>query len=287
MVSKLSETGGWVNGITHHNSPNQGSGMVIPSGVLGVVMHTMVGNLPGTDTVFMDPSYQASAHFGIAQDGTTYQWVNVRGGVAWHVMDGNFNWYGIEHADNGNPGNPLTDAQLSASAQLVELLSRDNVGRFPLQVCNTVSGLGYGTHRMGGAAWGGHSCPQLADGSGPRAGQRAEIISRANIIRTYGQYPAPGGNMTDLGGIIVGSTAAIRFDVPGVTVVAGVGADGRIWARRYAGSWAAWQPVTPDAANGAPSFTQVDDDTARMRYARASDGHVMEMTSNDAGLTWS
>jgi len=40
---------------------------------------------------------------------------------------------------------------------------------------------------MGGAAWGGHSCPQLANGSGPRAGQRAEIVRRAKIIRQYGQ----------------------------------------------------------------------------------------------------
>ena len=32
---------------------------------------------------------------------------------------------------------------------------------------------------MGGAAWGGHTCP----GPGPRAGQRYEIISRAKAIR--------------------------------------------------------------------------------------------------------
>jgi hypothetical protein len=37
---------------------------------------------------------------------------------------------------------------------------------------------------MGGAAWGGHTCP----GPGPRAGQRYEIISQAKAIRA-GQVP--------------------------------------------------------------------------------------------------
>ena len=188
---RLAESSGWIEGITHHQSPNFNWGMMVPSGVLGVVMHTMVGDLPGTDTVFMNPSYQASAHFGVAQDGEIIQWVSVRGGVAWHAMAANYNWYGIEHADAGNPGNPLTGAQLSASAQLVEFLSRDDVGRFPLQEANSTTAEGYGVHYMGGAAWGGHSCPQLGNGTGPRAGQRLEILRRAHTIRAYGEYPAP------------------------------------------------------------------------------------------------
>ncbi len=100
-----------------------------------------------------------------------------KGWIAWAQMAGNAAWYSIEHADDGNPGNPLTDAQLTASAQLVEVLSR--FAGFPLQVTDSVSGTGYGTHVMGGAAWGGHTCP----GPGPRAGQRQEIITRAKAIR--------------------------------------------------------------------------------------------------------
>jgi hypothetical protein len=185
-VKRLTETGGWVGGIAHHRSPNQNSGMAVPSGVLGVIMHTMVGNLAGTDSLFLNPASQVSAHFGIAQDGTIIQWVSVRGGIAWHVAAGNANWYGIEHADNRNPANPLTEAQINASAQLVEFLSRPSVGRFALQVSNSTGTEGYGTHSMGGAAWGGHACPGSA-----RAAQRAEIVRRAKIIRQYGQYPAP------------------------------------------------------------------------------------------------
>jgi N-acetylmuramoyl-L-alanine amidase/PKD domain len=191
VIKRLTESRGWVNGVTHHPSPNCDGGMAVPSGVRGVVMHTMVGNLPGTDAWFHNPDARASAHFGIAQDGTIIQWVSIRGGIAWHCMNGNANWYGIEHADNGNPSNPLTDAQINASAQLVELLSRDSVGRFALRVSNSTTTEGYGVHYMGGAAWGSHPCPQNGNGSGPRAAQRAEIIRRAKIIRSAGQYPAP------------------------------------------------------------------------------------------------
>src|SRR6266567_1272308 len=124
----------------------------------GVVMHTMVGNLPGTITVFNKPGFNASAHFGIDQTGHVHQFGPIgKGWEAWHIMAGNRMWYGIEHADNANPDNPLTDAQLTSSERLVEFLSR--FAGFPLQEANTTSEKGYGVHYMGGGAWGGHTCP--------------------------------------------------------------------------------------------------------------------------------
>lgn len=105
--------------------------------IQGVVMHTMIGNLPGTISCFNDPSFEASAHFGIAQDGSVNQFGPIGAGwVAWQICDGNYSWYGIEHADNENPDNPLTDAQIAASAQIVECLS--NFAGFPLQEANTI-----------------------------------------------------------------------------------------------------------------------------------------------------
>src|SRR5579859_5881154 len=104
--------------------PNgQWGGMIVPKGIMGAVMHTMVGNLAGTIAVFNDPSWQASAHFGIDQNGHIHQFGPLNGWMAWAQGDGNPNWYSIEHADDGNPDNPLTDAQLTASAQVVEALS--------------------------------------------------------------------------------------------------------------------------------------------------------------------
>ena len=151
--------------------------------MMGVVMHTMVGNLqPATVNLFNSPAAAVSAHFGIAQDGSVWQFGPIgKGWVAWAEKAGNHAWYSIEHADDGDTNNPLTDAQLTASAQLVELLSR--FAGFPLQVTDSVEVKGYGTHVMGGAAWGGHTCP----GPGPRADQRYEIISRATAIRA-GQF---------------------------------------------------------------------------------------------------
>jgi hypothetical protein len=145
----------------------------------GVVMHTMVGNLPGTIATFNNPANQVSTHFGIAQDGSVHQFGPIgKGWIAWAEVAGNDTWYSIEHADDGNTENPLTNAQLTASAQLVEVLSR--FAGFGLRVTNSVDGTGYGTHVMGGAAWGGHTCP----GPGPRAGQRQEIIDMAKQVRT-------------------------------------------------------------------------------------------------------
>ena len=143
MAGRLHVIGGRLKGpasITYNHPwpcPNGQWGMRIPHGVRGVVMHTMVGNLPGTISVFNNPGYQASAHFGIDQNGHIHQFGPVNGWVAWAEEAGNENWYSIEHADNGNPNNPLTDAQVTASARVVEALS--GFASFPLRVANSTS----------------------------------------------------------------------------------------------------------------------------------------------------
>ena len=148
----------------------------------GVLMHTMVGSLGGTIASFNNPGRQASAHFGVDESGKIHQFGPIgKGWIAWHAVDANREWYGIEHADAGNPDNPLTTAQITASAQLVECLSA--FAGFPLQVTDSVNGHGYGTHSMGGAAWGGHTCPDLPP-QHVRSAQRDEIIALAKQIRT-------------------------------------------------------------------------------------------------------
>jgi N-acetylmuramoyl-L-alanine amidase len=153
--------------------------------MMGVVMHTEVGDNPGTESWFENPAAQASADFAVAQDGSVIQMGPVgKGWVAWAEAGGNRAWYSIEHADDGNPANPLTAAQITASAQLVEVLSR--FAGFPLQVSDSTSVKGYGWHGMGGQAWGGHpDCP-----GDVRKAQRAQIIALAMAIRSGGQ-PAP------------------------------------------------------------------------------------------------
>ena len=170
--------------------------------IKGAIMHTMVGNLPGTVNWFNltdaqgNPVAKASAHFGIGQLGLIHQFGPIgKGWAAWAEVAGNMDWYSIEHADNGNPDIPLTYKQMVASAQLLECLSR--FAGFPLQVTDSVDGKGYGTHAMGGAAWGGHTCPDLPPRH-VRSLQREAIVEMARKIRTppvpeqYVQLTAPG-----------------------------------------------------------------------------------------------
>jgi N-acetylmuramoyl-L-alanine amidase-like protein len=159
---------------------------------MGLLSHTMVGNLPGTDALFTPgPKGNGnSAHFGTAQDGTVIQWVPL-GVVAEHAITANDHWYAVENADDGNPNNAYTDAQVSRIAQILELTSRPEYGRFALQVSNSPGDEGLGTHHMGGEDWGGHTCPDAGNNANhTRSRARGEIVRRAKIIRQHGQYPA-------------------------------------------------------------------------------------------------
>jgi hypothetical protein len=186
----------------------------------------MVGNLPGTIAVFNDPAFQASAHFGIDQNGHIHQFGPVNGWMAWAEADGNPNWYSIEHADGGDPDNPLTDAQLTASAQVVEALA--TFGAFPLQVSNSPSQEGYGAHSMGGAAWGGHTCPD-APPRHVRSGQRAEVLRRARAIRAEATPPPGDGNAVSDGTMSLAAFATQHSSSPApvLRATAEAGADGQ------------------------------------------------------------
>lgn len=136
----------------------------------GVVVHVVVGSLAAADGAFHKPGFGASAHFGVDEVGHVMQWVDTHD-KAWAEAAGNPNWISIETA--GKPETPLTDAQLQAVAALVRWVHDTHPG-WPLQVTDSPDGQGVGTHVMGGAAWGGHSCP------GPiRAAQRSDIVRLA------------------------------------------------------------------------------------------------------------
>ena len=153
--------------------------------ITGVIMHTMVGTQAGTIAWFNNPQAQASAQFGVGFDGAIHQFGPIgQGWIAWHAGAANATWYGIEHEDDGDPSRPLTDAQLTASAQLTEMLC--GFAGIPLQVTNSPANWGLGTHSMGGSAWGGHACP-----GDVRAAQRGEVIRRAQAIRGGGSAPQP------------------------------------------------------------------------------------------------
>lgn len=95
-----------------------------------IVIHIICGSLESAKAEFADPASQLSAHYGVGRDGSVLQfveeedtafhagivvnptWMGMRGG-----LNPNLYTIGIEH--EGQPTDPWTDAQYSASAQLV------------------------------------------------------------------------------------------------------------------------------------------------------------------------
>jgi hypothetical protein len=193
-----------------HNTPwpcvNGGWG----SGAMdGVVMHTMVGNLDSAIAWFNNPASSASAHFGIDQAGHIHQFGPIgKGWCAWAEAQGNGTWYSIEHADNGNPDNPLTQAQIVASAQLFECLSA--FAGFPVQEANSPSEKGYGVHYMGGQSWGGHTCPDSPPAH-VRSRQRPAILAVVNEMR---KPPPPPPVVTKI--VVVSEKADGRISLHGL-----------------------------------------------------------------------
>lgn len=150
--------------------------------MMGVIMHTEVGFDHTVVHMFNDEAFAASAHFSIDMDGNLHQYGPIgKGWCAWAQVAGNLAWYSIEHEDEGKPNTPLTDKQLWTSAQVVEVLSR--FAGFPLQVTDSPGVKGYGVHNMGGASWGGHTCPDLPPRH-VRSSQRPEILRRAKLVRS-------------------------------------------------------------------------------------------------------
>ena len=171
---------GWLVGpisITHVMTPNHfASGFA--DHALGLVFHTEAGFEAGTVETFLDSASQVSAFFSIGQSGACHQYLPVgRGYVAWAEAGGNPNHYSIEDEDRTDPSIPLTQAQVTAFAQILEACSaRDG---FPLQITDDINGRGLILHSDGRAAWGNHlDCPGSV-----RAAQRPVIVALAMSIR--------------------------------------------------------------------------------------------------------
>lgn len=101
---------------------------------VAIVIHLMDGTLAGTDAWFRNPAAQASTHYGVGLDGTTYQWVeeeNMAWGngrvlsPTWKLIDlkVNPNLYTISIEHEGVSGHIWTDAQYAADAELVKAIA--------------------------------------------------------------------------------------------------------------------------------------------------------------------
>lgn len=107
----------WVGSPNHYQGRNGYD-------ITHITLHIMVGYLGGTDSVFKNPSTQASAHYGIGADGTIHQYVDESDGS---YSDANYasnnSTISIEH-EGGLAGVPCTQACMDASAQLCADIAR-------------------------------------------------------------------------------------------------------------------------------------------------------------------
>lgn len=126
--------------------------------MIGVVVHHMDGSWQAAESRFMDPSAQASAHFGVRFDGTIIQWVDTAD-TAYHACCANRQSYvGIENeSDPNNPDGPPTLAQIAAMGRIIRWL-----GVTPVP-CPAMGVPGVGYHRQFpgdcSVAWGQTACP--------------------------------------------------------------------------------------------------------------------------------
>lgn len=112
-----------MDGVKQIGSPNHYNGRN-GYAVTHITLHIMVGHLAGTDSVFLNASSQASAHYGIGADGTIHQYVSESNGS---YSDANFasnnSTISIEH-EGGMNGIPCTQACMNASARLCADIAR-------------------------------------------------------------------------------------------------------------------------------------------------------------------
>lgn len=144
--------------------------------VRGWVLHVVVGSgSPWPTFEHAAAGDRRFSHLWVARDGSVEQYQDLDR-EAWAAVAGNTSWWHVE--TEGYPTEPLTYAQMEA-------LARWHVwSQAPDELAATPSGYGIGTHAMGGAAWGGHNCPDPRPGlPGPRSKQRQMILDTAKTIR--------------------------------------------------------------------------------------------------------
>ena len=172
----------------------------------GLILHVQVGT-GSLFNMFNNRSSQASSTWWVSRTGVIEQYnPDPDNWRSWAQAAGNVDYHSVE--TEGFPSDPLTPAQIAAVAHIYAE-GRRRWG-WPLQLADTVGASGLGTHYMGGAAWGGHTCPDPKDGAGPRSRQRAAIIAAASALLTpTAKEPDIMASLDDLHAVI----APVAMDV--------------------------------------------------------------------------
>lgn len=143
-----------------------------------ITLHIMAGYLAGTDATFQDTTRKTSAHYGIGRAGDVHQYVRETD-TAWADANGLSNQTGlsIEHEGGLPQQQPVSDAEIEASAQLCADISRRyKLGRL---WHDGVKGNVYLHREIPGSTH--TTCPDLA----PNGLPYQRVIDRANQILGY------------------------------------------------------------------------------------------------------
>lgn len=145
---------------------NHSPGMVLPP--RGFIPHVQVGLNPLFGW-FSNPTSAVSSHLWLGKNGDLEQYVSFDM-KAWAQGSGNPYWISCEC--EGYDTEDYTPIQVQRLAEIY----RWGMGVYgwPDHLTDSPAGQGLGTHRMGGPAWGGHSCP-----GDIRAGRRGDILAAA------------------------------------------------------------------------------------------------------------
>ena len=173
----------WWPEATRRDIPYWGDAVPFTSRPDGWMMHVpvMYGSLWSVFAGLKSPD-RRFCHLWIAQDGRAEQY-GPFSRISWAAMAANPRFYSIEF--EGMPETPLTPAQIATAARFhVWSGTADHVAMAPAEA-------GISAHYLGGAAWGGHSCPDPSPGGqGPRSHQRAAILAAARALRGDDVTPA-------------------------------------------------------------------------------------------------
>ncbi|MCK9928816.1 N-acetylmuramoyl-L-alanine amidase [Frankia sp. Mgl5] len=141
-------------------------GMTVPT--RGLIPHVQMGTAPLFGW-FSNPAAGVSSHLWLSTAGDFDQYVEFDN-KAWAQAAGNSQWISVECA--GTDADNYTAIQVQRLGELFAWGMR--VFGWRAQITDRTDGYGLGTHRMGGAAWGGHSCP-----GDIRANRRGDILAAA------------------------------------------------------------------------------------------------------------
>lgn len=163
---------------------NQSTGIIQPT--RGLIPHAQAGtgSLYGH---FNDPASETSAHLWLSKDGRFEQYVPFDR-RAWAQGTGDEDW--ISCVCEGCETEDYTDIQIQRLGEFY--LWGMKVFGWPAEVTDSTEGHGIGTHRMGGAEWGGQSCPGTI-----RADRRHDILAAAELIPELPADPGPDPGPSD------------------------------------------------------------------------------------------